>query len=104
MRSRLARAAAIACLAIFASACTKTLKIDQLQTQLASQLDGKLNTSGISVACPSKVDAKAGNTFDCTATLANGDTLTIKVTQADASGHVTWALTGAATPSPSASS
>lgn len=101
MRSKLARVAAIACLAFLAAACSKTLKIDQLQTKVASQLDTKLNTTGITVGCPSKEPAKAGATFDCTATLANGDVLTIKVTQTDDKGTVTWLITGASTPTPS---
>ena len=101
MRSRLVRAAIVACLALVATGCTKTLKIDELQTQLATQLNSQLNTTGIIVGCPSKVKAETGGTFNCTATLPNGDTVTIRVTQSDDQGHVTWRLVGASSPTPS---
>jgi hypothetical protein len=103
MRSRLARTVAVLFLAIAAAACSKTLKTDQLEPQLKSQLETQLNTTGVSVSCPTGIKAETGGKFDCTATLSDGTTLTINVTQSDASGHVTWSVAGAS-PSPSASS
>ena len=100
MRSRLARFAAVSLLAMVAAACSKTLKIDQLESQLQSQLNTQLQTSGVTVSCPQDVKAEIGATFDCTGTLPNGDTITIRVTQKDDNGSVSWKVVDA---SPSAS-
>ena len=97
MRSRLGRAAIVLSLALLAAACGKTLKMGDLESTLASQLNAKLSTAGITVQCPESVKAEAGGTFECTGTLTTGDTLTIKVTQTDASGQVTWVVVGAST-------
>ena len=100
MRSTFVRAVAVLLVAVAATACTKTLKTDQLEPQLASQLDAQLGTTGTTVSCPSGIKAEAGGSFDCTATLKDGSTLTINVKQDDASGHVSWTVAGAL-PSPS---
>jgi hypothetical protein len=97
MRSKIARAAVVLCVAIVATACSKTLKMGDLETTLGSQLNSKLKTTGITVHCPDSVKAEAGGTFECTGTLSNGDTLTIKVTQTDSSGNITWVVVGAST-------
>ena len=103
MRSRAARVALVFVLAMAAAACSKTLKIDELEPQLAEQLNSQLDTTGITVDCPSDVKAETGATFDCTATLPNGDTITIEVTQRDDNGNVSWKVVDAsasASPSP----
>ena len=97
MRSKLARAAIVLFVAIVATACSKTLKMGDLESQLGDQLNAKLKTTGITVHCPDSVKAEAGGTFECTGTLTTGDTLTLKVTQTDGSGHVTWVVSGAST-------
>jgi uncharacterized protein YajQ (UPF0234 family) len=75
--------AAVAVLAFVAAGCgTKTLdqgdEVDLVNKQLASQ-DLKAKT----VDCPSDVEAKEGDTFDCDVTLTNGKTgtYTIKITK-----------------------
>jgi hypothetical protein len=103
MRSRSARVVLVLTLAIAAAACSKTLKIDQLEPQLANQLDTQLETTGVTVDCPSDVKAEAGATFECTATLSNGDTIVLEVTQKDDNGNVSWKVVDAyasASPSP----
>ena len=100
MRSRSAHVALLLVLAVAAAACSKTLKIDELEPQLANQLNTQLETTGITVDCPSDVKAETGATFECTATLPNGDTITIDVTQKDDNGNVAWKVVDA---SPSAS-
>jgi hypothetical protein len=97
MRSWLVRVAVVLYLAIVATACSKTLKMGDLETTLGSQLNSKLQTTGITVKCPDSVKAEAGGTFECTGTLTTGDTLTLKVTQTDSSGTVTWVVAGAST-------
>ncbi len=105
MRSRTARVLATLVMAVLAVACTKTLKIDQLESSLEGQLEDQLQTSGVTVNCPGDVKAEAGSTFECTGTLPNGDTITIRVTQKDDNGNVTWKVvdaSSAASATPSA--
>jgi Domain of unknown function (DUF4333) len=97
MRSRWARAAVLLGIAVFAVACSKTLDTAGLQTQIADQLNTKLDTEGITVECPDDVKAEAGSEFDCTGTVPDSGTLTIHVKQTDDEGHVTWEVTDAAT-------
>jgi len=104
MFPRPAGIAAVLLLALVATGCSKRLDIDSLEPQLANQLSSQLKTTAITVDCPNDVGAEAGATFDCTATISGADTLTVRVTQKDASGTVTWAIVGASTATPSPSS
>jgi hypothetical protein len=101
MRSRLVRAVVVLCLAIVATACSKTLDTKGLEPTLGQKIDTLLSTTGVTVACPDGIKAKAGGTFECTATLPSGDTITVRVTQTDGDGHVAFSLVGASTPTPS---
>jgi hypothetical protein len=70
-----------------------TLKIDDLETEIASQLNTQLGITGNTVSCPDDdVKAEPGATFECTATLSTGDIVTIKVKQTDGDGNVNWTL------------
>ncbi len=44
--------------------------------KLSGQVDSAVGSPITSASCPSDVELKAGTTFDCTATLENGDELT----------------------------
>lgn len=93
MRSRLARVMVVVFIAAAATGCSKTLNIDSLETDLGSQIDAQLDTTGTSVTCPDDdVKAEAGATFECTATLSTGDIVTVEVKQTDGGGNVTWTL------------
>lgn len=92
MRSRLARVLVLVCIAAAATGCSKTLKIDDLETEIASQIDTQLGTEGNTVSCPDDVKAESGATFECTATLSTGDAATVEVKQTDGDGNVTWTL------------
>jgi hypothetical protein len=93
MSSRLARVLVVVCIAAVAAGCSKTLNIDDLETDLGSQMDTQLGTTGTSVSCPEgDVKAEAGATFECTATFSTGDIVTVEVKQTDAEGHVTWTV------------
>ncbi len=96
MRSRSARLAAFAVLAIAAAACTKTLDTDGLEDELRSQVEEQLDTTITSVDCPADIQAEAGATFECEAQEESGVTFTLQVTQSDDEGNVAWALTDAA--------
>ena len=97
MRSRFARAAVLLCIAAAAVACSKSLDMGGLETQLGNQLSTKLDTPGITVDCPTDVKAESGGEFDCTGTVPDAGTITIHVTQTDDSGHVTWEVVGVTT-------
>jgi len=97
MRSRFVRAAVLLSVAFAAVACSKTLDVGGLATQLESQLNTKLKTTDITVDCPSDIKAEAGGEFDCTGTVPGSGTMTVHVTQTDSDGHVTWEVTAVAT-------
>jgi len=106
MRSRFVRAAVMLLVVATAVDCSlipKKLDMGGLETQFEDDVNALLETTGITVSCPDDVKAEAGNEFDCTATVAPGETFTIHVTQQDSDGHVTYILKGAPTPSPSPS-
>ncbi len=80
----------------FPAGCTRTKTLDGpgLNSALASDLSQKLGVQGITVSCPADEPAEAGHTFDCTATNADGTTITLHVTESDDQGHVTYAVAG----------
>ncbi|MGZ8631161.1 MAG: DUF4333 domain-containing protein [Actinomycetota bacterium] len=103
MRSRPARLAAVAVLALAVAACTKTLDTDGLEGELTTQIEEQTGTTITTVDCPADVEVKTGGTFECTAEEESGTTLTIKVTQADDQGNVEWEVVDASAESPSPS-
>jgi hypothetical protein len=103
MRTRFVRAAILLCVASAAVACSKTLNSGGLETELQTQLNSQLDTSGITVDCPEDIKAEAGGEFDCTGAVPAAGTITIHVKQTDADGHVTWEVVDATT-GPSGSS
>jgi uncharacterized glyoxalase superfamily protein PhnB len=90
-------AIALAAMLALAGACTrtKTLEAQELNRMIASDMQAKLDVQGVVVSCPDDVPAEAGRTFDCTATNADGTTMTIEVAQSDDQGHVTYTIVGA---------
>jgi Domain of unknown function (DUF4333) len=97
MRSTIVRTAVLLCVAVAAVACSKTLDIGGLETQLANQMNTQLDTTGITVDCPDDIKAETGGEFDCTGTVPDAGTVTIHVKQTDSDGHVTWEVTDATT-------
>jgi hypothetical protein len=90
---RLRRAVAIGALAVAAASCTKKLDTDGLETKLQTALEQQLNTTGVTVSCPTDVTVTQGATFTCSATDSTGAKSTIKVTQVDDEGNVKWEVT-----------
>jgi hypothetical protein len=80
---------------LFACACSRSLDTAGLESQLQSDLQGRLGITVTSVACPDDVEAKAGVTFQCTAVGETGSTTTISVTQEDDQGNVNWEIVDA---------
>jgi hypothetical protein len=97
MRPRIVRAAVLLCVVVAAVACSKSLDVGGLETELGNQLNTKLDVTGITVDCPDDIKAEAGGEFDCTGTVPDAGTLTIHVKQSDDEGHVTWKVVGVAT-------
>jgi len=96
-RSRLARAAGLAAIAVLAAACSRPLDIDQLESELKEQVEQEFATTGLTVTCPDDVKAEAGSTFTCEASDASGATMVVTVSQKDDQGNVRWNVTGAST-------
>jgi hypothetical protein len=90
---RLHRAVAAVVLVIAAASCTKKLDTSGLETTLKGQLEQQLNTTGVTVTCPTDVTVKQGATFICSAMDSTGAKSTIKVTQVDDKGNVKWEVT-----------
>ncbi len=97
MRTTFVRVAVLLCVAGAAVACSKSLDTEGLETELASQINTQLETTGITVDCPEDVTAESGSEFECTGTVPDAGTITIQVTQTDDDGHVTWEVVDAAT-------
>ena len=90
MCSRSVRVAAAACLALAATACTKTLDTDGLEGELQAQVEQQTGSTISAVDCPADIEVETGGTFTCSAQEESGATLTIQVTQRDDRGNVEW--------------
>jgi hypothetical protein len=87
------RRIAVVLLAALAAACSRSLDADGLESQIATELDRNFRGPTWTVVCPDGVKPDAGGTFSCTATGDDGGSLTVRVTQVDDHGAVTWAVT-----------
>ena len=96
MRSRTVRTLGVLALVLAAAACSKTLDTTELEGSLKDQLETQLEVTGLTVDCPDDIEATAGDTFECTASGADG-TVTISVTQTDDQGNLTWEIVDAGT-------
>ena len=103
MRPRLPRFVILAVIVLVAAGCTK-LDTDGLEGTLKKQVAAEIGSPVTSVDCPSDVEVETGGTFECTATEGSGTTFTVRVTQTDDEGNVTYELVDAeAGPTPSSS-
>jgi hypothetical protein len=91
-------AAAVACAALAApvlAGCGEQ-KLDTGKAESAIRA-GIARQTGLeieSVRCPNEVEAKRDGHFRCMAIAANGDRASVRVTQRDDQGTVTWKLVG----------
>jgi NAD(P)H-hydrate repair Nnr-like enzyme with NAD(P)H-hydrate epimerase domain len=80
-------------IAVFvAVGCGETvIDSSKIEDQLEAYVEKSQETSVPSVDCPSGVEVKAGNTFDCTVNLAGGkeETVTVKILNSDADTEIT---------------
>ena len=93
MKNRFVRVAVLAATLLLA-ACGKVIDTEELESQLATELQAQTGVTVTSVDCPEDVDAEQGDTFNCTATADDGSTADIKVTQTDDDGNVRWEVVG----------
>lgn len=89
---RVVRLLAICLLLLVATSCSRTLDTNSLENSLKTQMESKTGVSGFTITCPENIKAVEGGTFTCTAA-AQGETVTLQVTQTDAQGHVTFRAT-----------
>jgi uncharacterized protein DUF4333 len=85
---QVARFVVFSLLVFAAVACTKTIDSTSLESSIKSQLATK-GVPGATVTCPDDIKAEKGGTFTCTAS-AQGQTVTLDITQTDDQGHVTF--------------
>ena len=66
------------------------------QDQLKAYVENLKNTKVSAVDCPSGVEVKAGNTFECSFTLQGGEagTISVKILNSDADTEVTEIKSG----------
>lgn len=94
MRPGLMVVAAAAAL-ILAGCGEPVINTDELETQIAAELQAQTGVTPESVTCPDDVPAQQGATFNCTVTADDGSTANITVTQQDDAGNVRWEVEGA---------
>ena len=85
MRKRLV----VAALLVSACSTSTTLNTTQLEQAIEDWFQSGAQI-GTTVTCPADVPLKQGDVFRCTAVTNDGLTLTVQVTQTDASGGVAW--------------
>lgn len=88
-------ALAVICLGALVSGCgTKTIDTGKVEQAARDGISKQVGSGVKSVHCPGDVEAKKGDTFRCTATVAEGLVAPITARQRDDSGHVkiTWIL------------
>ena len=62
----------------------------EIQDKLSGQVEQAVGSPISSVSCPDGVELKAGETFDCTATLDNGEELTVNSEITDDDGTASF--------------
>ncbi len=74
-------------------ACSRTLDAGSIGQSISQSVEAQLALPVTGVECPPDRAAKAGDTFECTATPAAGGKLTVTVTQKDDQGNISWEVT-----------
>lgn len=91
-------AAGVACAALAASVLAgcgeKKLDTAKAESAIGADIARQTGLEIESVRCPDEVEAKRGGRFRCVATAKNGDRGSVRVTQRDDQGTVTWKLAG----------
>ncbi len=89
--SRFIRVTALAATLVLAGCGgERVVDTDELEGQIASELEAQTGVIPTSVSCPDDVPAEAGATFNCTVTADDGSTANVTVTQTDDEGSLSW--------------
>lgn len=73
------------------SGCTKNLNVDSVPASITQGVADQTGLALAKVTCPSEPRPLAANdAFDCVGDVKDGGTLTIRVTQTDDTGNITW--------------
>jgi hypothetical protein len=93
MRFPLGLTAAIVAAAAALGGCgTTTIDTDKAETEIQKGIKEQTQVEA-TVSCPDDIEAKAKDTFECTATPKDGgEKATVTVTQKDDEGNITWEL------------
>ena len=84
-------AAAVACVALLGTGCgDKNLNTSKLENEIKTRLERQVGLRISSVDCPGDVKVKKGDTFNCKLKTSAGQSATVRVTQTDDKGHVTY--------------
>ena len=78
----------LALAAVALSGCAKEIDDKKAESFIAKQVRNQVGSQVASVACPSGLTAKKGETFECTVTGTDGSTGKTTVTEKDDQGNV----------------
>lgn len=70
--------------------CTRNLSMEAVKKAIADGIASQQGLKVASVDCPAARPLKAGDTFECVAAPSGGGKLTVKVSQRDDSGNISW--------------
>ena len=93
--SRSIAIAALAASLVLVGCGQKVVETDELEVQIAQELQAQTGVTPASVDCPADVPAEAGATFNCTVTADDGSTANVVVTQQDDDGSLSWEVESA---------
>jgi len=89
VKTRMFGAFAAAC-TLTVVGCTQTLNLDGVKTAIEEGIEAQLEVPIVTVTCPESREAKAGDSFECTADGEHGARVTVTVTQKDDQGNIDW--------------
>ena len=87
---RVAWIVAVPAAVLLLGACSKTLEMDEVESQIKTGIEQQTGATVTEINCPDEVEAKDGDTFDCTVTADDGSEATVEVTQTSDDGDITW--------------
>ncbi|CAN1211327.1 DUF4333 domain-containing protein [Tumidithrix helvetica PCC 7403] len=82
-------------IASIVTACSTTLDIDKLKASIKDGIKDQMGITVQSVTCPEKREAKANDSFECTAAAEKDSTITVTVKQSNDKGDVNWEVASA---------
>ena len=75
-------------LVALAAGCSRVLDTPSVEAEIKDQLELQLSGVTVEIECPEDIEAKAGESFECTATSEENNKAKIVVTQTDDDGSI----------------